>query len=195
MRRNGETLSLPQAPRSAQLLTPPEVWDDNSSTSRLMSLSILFQSSSNANSPVFVDDASTAALSPLHTPPNPSDSELAQPLVDRSIISRRDDAQKRKVDSIESDSKQERKRRDVSVQNDFICEERRRIDSQKVLDLNADTLQETRNSRGVFIANLATRCSEPSEHGCVLCRVFSAGRLPVHSYQKYARYQLRAYSF
>jgi Heterokaryon incompatibility protein (HET) len=189
------TLCLPQAPRSAQLLTPPEIWDDKSSTSRLMSLSILFQSSSTADSPVFVDDASTAALSPLRTPPNSSDSELAQPSVGRSIISRPDHAQKRKLDSIESESKQERKRRDVSVQNDLICEECRQIDFQKVLDLNADTLQETRNSRGVFIANLATRCSEPSEHSCALCRVFSAGRLPVHSYQKYARYQLRTYSF
>jgi hypothetical protein len=137
------------------------------------------QSSSTANSPVFVNDASTATLSPLLTPPNSSDSELAQSSVDCSIISRRDHAQKRELDSIESDSKQEGKRRDVSVQNDFICEECRQIEFQKVLDLNADTLQETRNSRGVFmrillhdaanLLNTAVSCAECSPRVAFLC--------------------------
>jgi hypothetical protein len=172
-------LCLPQAPRSAQLFTPPEIWDDKSSTSRLMSLSILFQSSSTANSPVFVDDASTAALSPLRTPPNSSDSELAQPSVDRSIISRPDHAQKRKLDSIESDSKQERKRRDASVQNDFICEECRQIDFQKYSILT-QTLSKTVRIRvgsslrillhdAASLLKTAVPCAECSPRVAFLC--------------------------
>lgn len=83
-----------------------------------------------------------------------------------------------------------RLRDEPDTKSDTVCDECRRIDFQKVLDLENDIKALQKATRGSLIASLGARCNEVPRNGCRLCDNFFRSRADSAS-----EYELRAYSY